>query len=144
MKRLFLTLAAVVALGSLANAEEWLTDYAQALSLAKTQNKPVLIDFTGSDWCGWCMKLDREVFKTSEFKSYAAQNLILLKADFPRSKPLPSAEKEQNERLASKYHIQGYPTIVLLKPDGAKAGELGYEPGGPHPFIESVKKVTAR
>ncbi len=144
MKRLFLSLAAVLALGSLASADEWLTDYAKALAQAKAENKPVLIDFTGSDWCGWCMKLDREVFSLGDFKNYAAQKLVLLKIDFPRGRALPAAEKAQNEKLASQYRIQGFPTIVVLKSDGSKAGELGYLPGGPKAFISELEKVTPK
>jgi len=144
MKRLFLTLASILTLGTLASADEWLTDYTKALDQAKTQNKPVLIDFTGSDWCGWCMKLDREVFSVAQFKSYAAQKLVLLKIDFPRRKALPAAEKQQNDKLATQYGIQGYPTIVVLKPDGTKAGELGYTPGGPQAFISELEKITLK
>lgn len=144
MKRLILTLATILTLGCFASADEWLTDYAKALTQAKAQNKAVLIDFTGSDWCGWCMKLDKEVFSVQDFKSYAAQKLVLLKIDFPRRKSLPAAETAQNEKLASKFGIQGFPTVVVLKADGTKAGELGYMPGGPSAFINAVEKVTLR
>jgi len=144
MKRLFLTLAAILTLGSLASADEWLTDYAKALNQAKTQNKAILIDFTGSDWCGWCIKLDKEVFKLQEFKSYAAEKLVLLKVDFPRGKALPAMETAQNEKLASQFRVQGFPTVIVLNPDGAKAGELGYLPGGPRAFIAALEKVTLK
>lgn len=110
--------------------------------MAKDQNKPVLIDFTGSDWCGWCMKLDREVFSAADFKNYAAQKLILLKVDFPREKAQSALEKAQNEKLAAQYRVQGYPTVIILNPDGSKAGELGYLPGGPKAFIAELEKVT--
>lgn len=144
MKRFLLAALAILSLGSIASADGWLTDYAKALSVAKTQNKPVLIDFTGSDWCGWCIKLDREVFSLADFKSYAAQKLVLLKIDFPRQKPLPANEQAQNSRLASQFNIQGFPTVVVLKPDGTKAAELGYMPGGPKAFIAELEKVTVR
>ena len=144
MKRFFLTLAAVLTLGSLASAEEWLTDYAKALGLAKTQNRPVLIDFTGSDWCGWCMKLDKEVFSMQDFKSYAAEKLVLLKIDFPRRKTLPAEESAQNRKLADQFSIQGFPSIIVLNPDGTKAGKLGYMPGGPKAFISALEKVTPK
>ncbi|MEI8233819.1 MAG: thioredoxin family protein [Verrucomicrobiota bacterium] len=142
MKRLLLTAVALLTLGSFGLAEEWLTHYTQALAQAKAQQKAVLIDFTGSDWCGWCMKLDREVFQKEEFKDYASRKLVLLKADFPRRKALPPAEQAQNEKLAAQYQIQGYPTIIVLTPNGAKAGELGYQPGGPRPFINAVERLT--
>ena len=144
MKRFFLTLAAVLTLGSFASAEEWLTDYAKALALAKTQNKPVLIDFTGSDWCGWCMKLDKEVFSMEGFKSYAAEKLVLLKIDFPRRKTLPAEEAAQNQKLANQFNIEGFPTVIVLKPDGTKAGSLGYMPGGPKAFLAELEKVTPK
>jgi len=144
MKRFFITVAAVLALVSFASADEWLTDYVKALAQAKAENKPVLIDFTGSDWCGWCMKLDREVFSVEAFKSYAAQKLVLLKIDFPRQKPQSAMERAQNERLASQYRVEGFPTVVVLKPDGTKAGELGYLPGGPRAFISALEKVTPK
>jgi len=142
MKRILLTVAALATLGSWACATEWLTDYAQALTTAKAQNKPVVMDFTGSDWCGWCIKLDREVFSAADFKTYAAKNLVLLKVDFPRRTALPAQEQAQNDKLAAQYGIQGFPTVVVLKPDGSKAGELGYLPGGPKAFIAALEKVT--
>jgi len=144
MKRFFITLAAILTLGSFASADEWLTDYVKALAQAKTENKPVLIDFTGSDWCGWCMKLDREVFSVQDFKSYAAQKLVLLKIDFPRRKTLPASETAQNQKLSRQFNIQGFPTVVVLKPDGTQAGELGYMPGGPKAFISALEKVTPK
>jgi protein disulfide-isomerase len=144
MKRILLTAAAILTLGSFASADEWFTDYAKALLQAKAQNKPVLIDFTGSDWCGWCMKLDKEVFSMDDFKAYAAQKLVLLKIDFPRRKELPAPEKAQNEKLASQFSVRGFPTVIVLKSDGSKAGELGYTPGGPKAFISQLEKVIPR
>lgn len=142
MKRYLITALALLSLGTFASAEEWLTDYAKALGQAKSQNKPVLINFTGSDWCGWCIKLDKEVFSVKDFKSYAAQKLVLLKIDFPRTKAQADAEKVKNEKLATQYNVQGFPTIIVLKPDGSKAGVLGYMPGGPQSFIKALEKVV--
>jgi len=85
-----------------------------------------------------------QVFSLADFKSYAAQKLVLLKIDFPRQKALPAAETAQNEKLASKFGIQGFPTVVVLKADGTKAGELGYLPGGPSAFISALEKVTLK
>ena len=142
MKRLLLTAVAFLTLGSFGLAEGWLTNYTEALAQAKAQKKAVLIDFTGSDWCGWCMKLDREVFQKDAFKQYASRNLILFKADFPRNRKLLAAVHAQNEKLAAEYKIKGYPTIIVLKPDGTQAGKLGYMPGGPQPFIKELEKLT--
>ena len=144
MKKHFFLVSLLTGLSSLAFAGEWLTNYDQALSQAKSQNKQLLMDFTGSDWCGWCIKLDKEVFLLPEFKSYADQNLVLLQVDFPRQKTLPQSEKDQNSQLAVKFKVEGYPTIVVLNPDGSKAGELGYVEGGPKAFIATLAKEAPK
>lgn len=119
----------------------WLTNYKQAQDEAKTNKKLLLVDFTGSDWCGWCIKLDKEVFSTPEFKEYATKNLVLMEVDFPRRKEVSATLKSQNEELAQKHGIQGFPTIVVLNSDGKKVGELGYTPGGPSAFIAELEKL---
>ena len=119
----------------------WLTNYEQAQEQAKAGHKLMLLDFTGSDWCGWCIRLEREVFSKPEFKEYASKNLVLLELDFPRGKQIPAALQAQNERLAMKYQIQGFPTIVVLNSDGKQVGELGYVPGGPDAFIAELEKL---
>ena len=124
-----------------ADDEGWTTDYKQALAQAKSQNKLVMLDFTGSDWCGWCMKLNKEVFSQPKFKEYAQKNLVLVEVDFPQSKPQTDVVKKQNAELQDKFQIQGYPTIVLLNGDGKKVGELGYMPGGPDAFLAELDKV---
>jgi thioredoxin-related protein len=119
----------------------WLTDYKKAQEEAKANNKLILLDFTGSDWCGWCIRLDREVFSKPEFKDYAGKNLVLVEVDFPRRKPLNLETRKQNEELAGQYGIQGFPTIIVLNGDGRKVGELGYMPGGPEAFIAELEKL---
>jgi thiol:disulfide interchange protein len=119
----------------------WMTDAPAALAKARNENKTVVMDFTGSDWCGWCIRLDEEVFSTAEFASYAKENLVLLKLDFPRGKKLSATETQQNERLAQQYGIRGFPTIVVLRPDGGEMGRLGYQPGGPKPWLESLRAL---
>lgn len=119
----------------------WLTDYEAALKQAKAENKRVLLDFTGSDWCGWCIKLKKEVFNTPEFETYAKNNLVLVELDFPQSKPQTAAVKKQNAELAAKFGIRGYPTIIIVDGDGKPLGKLGYMPGGPRKFIEALDKV---
>ena len=122
----------------------WLTDYDAAAKKAASEKKPMLLDFTGSDWCGWCMRLDKEVFSQPAFVSYAKKNLILVKVDFPRSKPQSATEKKQNERLAAKYKIEGYPAIVVLDEQGRQLGELGYEKGGAKPWIAGLEKILKK
>ena len=119
----------------------WVTDQPQALAKARTEKKLVLMDFTGSDWCGWCMKLDKEVFSTPEFQKYAQDHLVLVELDFPHKKQLPPALKTQNDMLGKKYAIEGFPTIIVLDPQGNKVGELGYQPGGPVAFIAALEKL---
>jgi protein disulfide-isomerase len=119
----------------------WLTDLRKAQEQAKSDHKLVLINFTGSDWCPWCIRLDREVFSKPEFATYAKDHLVLVVADFPRSKPLSDDVRKHNEELADRFEIQGFPTIVVLNEHGKVVGELGYTPGGPAAFIEKLKKL---
>lgn len=121
--------------------EGWLTNYQEALAKAKLENKNVMLDFTGSDWCGWCIKLNKEVFSTSSFKSYADKHLVLVEIDFPKSKPQTSEVKKQNQELQEQFGIQGYPTIIIVNPEGKKIGQLGYMPGGPTVFIRELRKI---
>lgn len=142
MKPFALVTALLLSVSSLlADKPGWSDNYAKSLETAKADDKLVLLDFTGSDWCGWCMKLDKEVFSTPEFKSYAEKNLVLVELDFPQNKPQTAEVKKQNAELQQKYGIQGYPTIVVLNSKGKKVGELGYMPGGPAAFIGELKKL---
>lgn len=140
---IFLAAAAIglIAAVSAQAGPEWLTDYKKAQQEAKTNNRLLLVDFTGSDWCGWCIKLDREVFSKVEFKDYANKNLVLMEVDFPRAKTQAASLRKQNQELAHQYQIQGFPTIVVLNGDGQKIGELGYMEGGAATFIAELEKL---
>jgi protein disulfide-isomerase len=123
-------------------AEQWETNYSAALEQAAKQNKMVLLDFTGSDWCGWCIKLQKETFSKPEFQKFAAESLILVELDFPRGKEQSEELKKQNEELAEKFGIQGFPTLVLLDQQGEEAARnVGYLAGGSDAFIEWVKSA---
>ena len=135
-----LTLVASSALA----AAGWGDDYEKGLAQAKAEKKLVLLDFTGSDWCGWCIKLDKEVFSKKEFKDYAKDNLVLVEVDFPQTKKLAKKLKEQNDKLQAQYGIKGYPTIVVLNPDGKKVGELGYQEGGPTAFTAKLDALKGK
>lgn len=124
-----------------AGGDGWMTDHAKALEKAKADKKVVLMDFTGSDWCGWCIKLDKEIFSQKEFTEYADKNLVLLKLDFPRNKKLSQALTKQNAKLQEEYKIEGFPTVIVLDSDGKQIGTLGYMEGGPSAFIAAVKKL---
>lgn len=142
MNKALITLCTTLTLIGLNAAElDWQTDLPKAQAKAKTEKKLVMLDFTGSDWCSWCIKLNKEVFSQPEFAAYAKQNLVAVEVDFPRRKKLSPAQKQANDALASKYQIQGYPTIIVLNSDGKKVGELGYQPGGPKAFIAALDKL---
>ena len=127
-------------------AETWRTDYQAALQEAAKEKKQVLLDFTGSDWCGWCQRLKSELFDKEEFKKYADKNLVLVEVDFPQGKELPAALQAQNKELEAKYHINGFPTLVLLDAQGNLIKQKnGYLEGGPAAFVtwaESGPKRT--
>jgi len=123
---------------------EWLTDADAAREKARQENKFVLLDFTGSDWCGWCMKLKREVFDQPAFGEYAQANLVLVEVDFPHHKALSTNQKTANVALAAAYHITGYPTIIVLGPDGQLVGRLGYMVGGPTPFDATLEEMLKK
>ena len=119
----------------------WTDDYAKALEKAKAEKKLVLLDFTGSDWCGWCMKLDKEIFDKGAFKGFAQDKLVLVKVDFPHSTPIAKNTKEQNEKLSQQFGIRGYPTLYIIDPEGKKLWQGGYMEGGPNAFIKAVSGV---
>jgi thioredoxin-related protein len=119
----------------------WLTDYNSALKQARDEGKLVLINFTGSDWCGWCIKLKAEVFDRPEFAAFANANLVLLEIDFPRRKAQTEQQRINNSILQNKYRVEGYPTLVVAGDNGRPMHMLGYVPGGPRPFIAEVKKT---
>ena len=100
MKTLLRSLAVLAATVSFAfGSEGWMTNWEEAKAKAKAENKPILINLTGSDWCGWCIKLDKEVFSKKEFKDYAKENLVLVELDFPQGKRQSKKLQEQNEKL---------------------------------------------
>jgi len=145
MKKAILILTAALTLASnYAGGSEWLTDLPKAQAIAKEEKKMVLLDFTGSDWCGWCIKLNKEVFSQQEFIDYAKKNLVLVEVDFPNKKKQPAELKKANEALQKKYDIEGYPTIIVLDSEGNKVGQLGYTPGGPKAFIAKLEKITKK
>ena len=142
--RLFLfAVAASVLFASFAQAESgWLNDYKKAQEEAKADNKLLLLNFTGSDWCGWCIKFDKEILSQPQFKDYARDNLVLVELDFPRRKAQPVDLKKQNLQLAQQYEVLGFPTIVVLNSNGQKLWQFdGYFPGGPEAFIAQLQKL---
>ena len=133
----------VFAFGCLAaeGKEKWLTDFEKAKEVAAARKLPILADFSGSDWCGWCIRLDGEVFSKKAFKDYAAKKLVLFLADFPQSKKQPERTVAQNEALARKYGVQGFPTVLLLDASGKVLAQTGYRKGGAPGYVEHLKKL---
>ena len=144
MKKWLIVLAAVAMSSGVFASEGWKTDFDEATSKAKADGKYIIMDFSGSDWCGWCIKLEKEVFSKPAFKAYAKENLVLFLADFPRDQSKQSAAvRKQNEALAKKFGIQGFPTVYILDPSGKPIDKTGYQPGGATAYVEYIKKVIA-
>ena len=140
--RSFVLLAATCSFALAASG--WEDDFEAAKVTAAKEKKPILLDFTGSDWCGWCIKLDKEVFSKKEFKDYAKENLILVTLDFPHEAHQSKKLKEQNEALSKKYNVEGFPTIILVDAEGKKLAETGYQEGGPAKYVEHLKELLAK
>lgn len=131
---LFTLGAAVVVLP--AAAAEWMTDLPAAQQLAAEQNKAVLVDFTGSDWCGWCVRLRKEVLDTPDFETYAAEHFVLMEVDVPQNPNFDRELRARNEELCNRFAISGFPTLLVLTPQGTVVG--GFEGGRPN--FEAVKQ----
>jgi len=135
-----LAIAGAIACSLSARAGEWLTNFEAAKAQAQKDKKPILIDFTGSDWCGWCIKMKKETLDEKAFKDFAEKNLVLLEADFPERKPQADTIKKANEALKKKYGVEGFPTFLLLDSTGKEIGRQdGYLRGGPTAFIEKIE-----
>ena len=119
----------------------WLDNLEKAQEISKEKEIPIFVDFTGSDWCGWCIKLTEEVFSKEEFIQYSAENLVLVKLDFPRAIPQTAETKAYNENLARKYGIRGFPTILLLDSEGQVIAQTGYQYGGAVKYVEHLQEL---
>jgi len=141
MKKLLIAMLAITVFWQVNAAESvWLTDLPKAQAQAKAENKIVLMDFTGSDWCGWCIKFKKEVLDTAEFQAYAAKNVVLVELDYPNKKVQSDDLKKANAALKTQYDIHGYPTLVVLDKDGKEIGrQVGYSEGGPQAFIKKLE-----
>lgn len=141
MKTISLLSILVLSLGGQVATAEWLTDMPAALKKAKAEDKALLVNFTGSDWCGWCIRLKKEVFDTTEFKAFATENLVLVEIDFPRGKQQPQALREANNRLQKQYQVRGYPSIFILDKNGKTQLKTGYQEGGPRNYITHLTRT---
>jgi thioredoxin-related protein len=148
VKKIAILLCAAMFCAACARAQSaWTTDYKKAREEAKTRRKLVLLNFTGSDWCGWCTMLDRAILNQQQFKDYANKNLILVVIDFPRQdgavwKSQSVELKKQNMELAEKFNVDGFPTLVVLSPEGKTVWRYdGYYNGGLAAFLAELDKV---
>jgi thioredoxin-related protein len=141
MKKILIAVLAATVFWQVNAAEStWLTDLPKAEAQAKAENKIVLMDFTGSDWCGWCIKFRKEVLDTPEFQSYAATNVVLVELDYPSKKVQTDDLKTANKALKDQYKIEGFPTLIVLDKDGKEIGrQVGYAKGGPAAFIAKLE-----
>jgi protein disulfide-isomerase len=140
MKKFLTLLTALVVSASFAMAAAgWDDDYDKAIAKAKAEKKLVLLDFTGSDWCGWCIKLDKEVFSKADFKDFAKENLVLVEVDFPQGKKLPKKTAKQNDDLKAKFGVKGFPTLVVIDAEGKEVHRIG---GYKADALEDIKKAV--
>ena len=119
----------------------WLSDFNEAKVKALEEKKPILIDFTGSDWCGWCIKLQEEVFNQTDFIKYASESLVLVEIDFPKKNVQSEELKAQNKALAEKYSIRGFPTVLLLSPEAELIEKTGYLSGGAKAYVSHIQSI---
>lgn len=122
----------------------WMTDYDAAQKQAAAQDKYVLMNFSGSDWCGWCIKLDEEVFAQDEFIAYAQDNLILVSVDFPNSTPQSAEQKAANQALVERFGVQGFPTVLILNPQGEVVERTGYQAGRAKAYVEMIQSAISK
>ncbi len=150
MKHLLTVLLIAFSLNGFAQQKEtqWHTDVEKAINISVQTEKPLFFFFTGSDWCGWCKKLQKEVFFKPEFKKWADNSVVLVELDFPRRSKLPEATQKQNRELASMFGVRGYPTVWLVTPTVIdekikfnKLGSQGYVAGGPKAWIVGANKI---
>jgi thioredoxin-related protein len=150
MKKIILLLLFVSSLTINAQELTWHTDVNKASELAIKNKKPLMLFFTGSDWCGWCIKLQKEVFKTPEFVKWATENVTLVELDFPRRKQLAPELLQQNKNLEQMFAVRGYPTVWFVTPalvDGKmtfnRLGSTGYVANGPQGWLPGAKQILA-
>jgi thioredoxin-related protein len=122
-------------------ASLWTDDFEAAKAQAKKEGKDLLVDFTGSDWCGWCIKLKAEVFDKEKFKTEAPKKFVLVELDFPQKKKLDEATKKQNDALQKQYQINGFPTILLMDADGKVYAKTGYQAGGEEKYLAHLDEL---
>ena len=149
MKKIYLIFVFFIGLVSTQAQElKWHTDVKEAMAIGNKEKKPLLLFFTGSDWCGWCIRLQKEVLTTPEFRKWAKEKVILVELDYPRSVPQSQEIKQQNYGMQNAFGVQGYPTVWFAtvqtkdgKPSFGGLGKTGYDPGGPVAWLEVANGI---
>lgn len=149
MKYLLIPFIAFLSLHARAQeTAKWHTDLMQAVDVSIKENKPLFLFFTGSDWCGWCKRLQKEVFVMPQFEKWAKEKVILVELDFPRGKQLDPKIQQQNMEIAQMFQVRGYPTVwfVTASKNGTqvafgKLGSTGYIAGGADVWLQSANQI---
>lgn len=152
MRKIFITVLVVMgSFGVQAQELKWETDINKAISVSNKSKKPMLLFFTGSDWCGWCIRLQKEVLKTPEFTAWAKKNVVLVELDYPRKTAQAEAIKAQNAGLQEAFAIQGFPTVYFAtakqkngKPSFTGIGSTGYVAGGPSAWLAVADDILKK
>jgi thioredoxin-related protein len=150
MKKIFLITLFLTGVFSIQAQElKWYTDVREAITESNKVHKPMLMFFTGSDWCGWCIRLQNEVLKTPEFTKWASENVVLVELDYPRRTPQTPEIKNQNNELQQAFGIQGFPTIYFTSAEAIDGkvnfkglGQTGYVAGGPTAWLAVANGIV--
>ncbi len=143
LAHLFLTAATAFASPATHRSDSWVADWDAAAKLAKESGKDLFVDFTGSDWCGWCIKLHEEVFSHEEFLKGVSDQFVLVALDYPQGDEAKAKvpNPDRNAELAKQYKISGYPTVLLMTPEGEVFGRSGYREGGAAPYVTHITEM---
>lgn len=152
MKKKYLIIVFFIGIiSSQAQELNWHTDVKEAIAIGNKEKKPLLLFFTGSDWCGWCIRLQKEVLKTPEFEKWANENVVLVELDYPRRTPQTPEIKKQNNELQQAFSIQGFPTIYFAngtdkegKVNFEGLGSTGYVAGGATAWLEVANGILKK
>ena len=153
MKNLLVVLLVALSFNGFAQQKElvWHTDVEKAINLSVQSGKPLFFFFTGSDWCGWCIKLQKAVFNKPEFATWANKNVVLVELDFPRRTPISDELKKQNRELANMFGVRGYPTVWFVTPtitagkvNFNKLGSQGASPLEAKAWIAGANKILKK
>ena len=119
----------------------WHERFDEALAESAATGKPILVDFTGTDWCVWCIRLKEEVFETEEFLAWAEDNVVLLELDYPRRTKQTPEIKAQNKELSDRFEVESFPTVLFVSPSGQEIGRTGYVKGGPEKWLSVTNAI---